>query len=82
MKLNLRRVRKVRCWLQNPDFLKYSVTLKPLEYVTIDRGSPTRAEDNPFVTPLPLQEEKTPETPEERPKSNLGSERGSVRDLE
>ena len=61
--------------------MKYSVTLKPLEYVTIDRGAPTRAEDNPFVTPLPIQEE-TPETPEERPKSTLGGERGSVRDLE
>ena len=61
------------------------MTLKPLEYVTIDRGAPTRAEDNPFVTPLPLPieetPEETPETPEEKPKSTLG-EGGSVRDLE
>lgn len=59
------------------------MTLKPLEYVTIDRGAPTRAEDNPFVTPLPIEEtpEETPETPEERPKSTLG-QGGSVRDLE
>ena len=61
-----------------------SVTPKPLEYVTIDRGSPTRGQDNPFVTPLPfgnpdLDDPETERTPVETPKSGV---RGSVRDLE
>ncbi len=55
------------------------MTLKPLEYVTIDRGSPTRGDSNPFVTPIPSVSDEPEEVsepkedPEERPKSLRGS---------
>lgn len=64
------------------------MTPKPLEYVTIDRGSAsTRGEDNPFVTPLPgssavIDEFETSQEDDEELQEVPKSGRGSVRDLE